>query len=763
MKKLNFRAILILLLVVVLAFALVACGDKDDKKDDDKKPSNKPSGTIDKTANVKEYFNTLWDLTSGIGSDAVGENEDLAISLDLGLGLDTVEIDGTVHQSVDLGLGIEAILDRSSKESSENTAFKISIHGAKNENIATVYYFFNDPANIYIDFAGQNIVVPYNYESSDGTLSTENFSALFDNLVNNVDVYKDNSVADLIAYFSNGLGSDWTLNSLVGAVTQLFDLNLKEILFDAEKSPIGEYTSTVVSVLGQLGLNQGNMFDANGDLDLKSILTNEYLASMLFKNDMTDVSATAGHTEINMGILGLLRSFLGDLSSIINDQLVIELDYGINNNAIDGFEIGVTVGSIGATLDGTTVMPKVRIAINDLSIGKAPSTGLEMATKKDNYSSDIAVDAKVALDLKGITLNLEALLDNEDATTSTEDAPAEETPAPEKSYGDILKERLSALGKTYNLKALNLDGTLEIGVYGKVDIASRPDKDSKDVNETALKAWLKYGNANIVEMSFVGDRIAVVVNQDAKIGDVKVVDALISLFGDKAYDALAGFFGAEGQKFANELFADEAHLVVNPSFKGAVWTGINLGKNFNDLVNMAIDYIFGGAAETPEEGAAPSAEGSLPIAKIVSTITAVLPYINTENGLAIDVTGKTVGEAVAEIGKIWDKDMGTQSNFIGTIVEWDKDHMLDTAIKMIGLKGVEYTDATTFLTELFKSHAKLGLSLGEDGISLGLDVDVNDNCGVGLSIDFTASALTEIADLGKDVSELGNGWYYYAF
>lgn len=763
MKKLNFRAILILLLVVVLAFALVACGDKDDKKDDDKKPSgNKPSGTTDTTANVKEYFNTLWDLTSGIGSEAVGANEDLAISLDLGLGFDTVEIDGTVHQSIDLGLGIEAILDRSHKGSSENTAFKIAIHGAENENIATVYYFFNDPANIYIDFAGQNIVVPYNYESSDGTLSTENFSALFDNLVNNVDVYKDNSVADLIAYFSNGLGSDWTLNSLVGAVTDLFNLDIKGMLFpeDPDNSPLG---MDLTGILAKIGLTQNNMFDANGHLDLKSILTNELLASMLFKNEMTDVSATAGHTEINMGILSLLGSALGDLSSIINDQLVIELDYGINNNAIDGFEIGVTVGSIGATLDGATVMPKVRIAINDLSIGKAPSTGLEMATKKDNYSSNIAVDAKVGIDLKGITLNLEALLDKEKATTSTEDAPAEETPAPEKSYGDILKERLSALGKTYNLKALNLDGTLEIGVYGKVDIASRPDKDSKDVNETALKAWLKYGNANIVEMSFVGDRIAVVVNQDAKIGDVKVVDALISLFGDKAYDALAGFFGAEGQKFANELFADETHLVVNPSFKGAVWTGINLGKNFNDLVNMAIDYIFGGAAETPEEGAAPSAEGSLPIAKIVSTITAVLPYINTENGLAIDVTGKTVGEAVAEIGKIWDKDMGIQANFIGTIVEWDKDHMLDTAIKMIGLKGVEYTDATTFLTELFKSHAKLGLSLGEDGISLGLDVDVNENCGVGLSIDFTASALTEIADLGKDVSALGNGWYYYAF
>lgn len=769
MKKLNFRAVLILLLVVVLAFALVAC-DKDKDDDSGKKPTPKPStGTIE---DVKSYFNTLWDLTSGIGSEAVAEDEDLQVSLDLGITLQTVNTGAEVKQEIALGLGIEAILDRShqKEENSDNTAFKINISAGDDETVATVYYFFNDPANVYIDFAGQNIQIPYNLElpskdTDDGKFTPEDFSAFFYNWLYNdkftEGALENKSIADVLAFFTDGLGSNWTLNSLVGGVTQLFSLDIKGMLFptDPNNSPLG---MDLTGILGSIGLTKDNMFDAQGNLDLKSILTNESLATMLFDASKTKVTATSAHTEINMTTLGgLLSTVIGDLGSIINASMGISLDYGIDNGEIDGFDIGLTFGSITAMVDGAEVNPKVILSVNDLSIGKASKSGLKMAADKSKYSSEVAVDAKVALDLKGISIDLDALLEEAEAAPADEDA-AEATP----SWGDTIKERLKAYLAANNIENIALDGALEIGVYGKVDIASRPDVNKDEVNNTSLKAWVKYGKANIVEMSFVGDRIAVKVNQDATIGGVKVVDALVSLFGDKAYELLTTKNIKGGEELASKLFKDDTHLVVNPEFKGAVWSGINLGKNFNDLINKAMNWI-GGSEETPEGNAATSAEDNKEstITKVIKTIQKVLPYINTKNGLTIDVTGKTVGQAVAEIGKIWDADMGDQANFIKTIVDWDKDEYLATVIKMISLKGVEYNDATSFLTELFASNAKINLNISDEGITLDVDVDVNKDCSVGLSIDFSVEKIDEskIINLGKGVTAESERWSYYQF
>lgn len=759
MKKLNFRAIFIVMLIVVLALALVAC---DKEKEEDK--GNGGDGGSQSTANVenvKTYFNTLWDLTSGIGGESVASNEDLAISLDLGIALGTVDIGGNSVQNLNVGLGIDAILDRSSNESSANTAFKIKIYGTGNENWGTVYYFFNDPANVYIDFAGQNIRIPFNYESKDGKYTTETFSKSFYELLNkDIELLNGKSAVEAIEFFTKDLGADWTLNTLVGGVTKLFNLDLKELLYPTDPNA----SLNIGQMLEQyLQITQDDLFDTAGNLDIKNVLTNEMVAQILFKNDKTKVTATSGHTEISMSLIGTVLKTM-DIGALINDSTTIELDYGIADNKIDGFDISLTFGSISAKVGTKAVMPKVTISVNDLSIGKASKSGIQMAANKDSYTNEVAIDASLALDLKGISISLDALLDSkEDAAPATEDS-QESTQV----WGDKIKERLSAYLEKNNIKDIALDGKLEIGAYGKVDLANRTDKGQ--TNTTALKAWLAYGDANIVEMSFVGDTIAVKVNQEAEIGGVKVVDALISLFGDDAYGLLCQFLKkTEGEAFATQLFEDDTHLVVNPKFQGAVWTNINIAKNFNDLVNGLLDRFFGNSESQPSDktdGATPSAEAATgTVAKIASTIKAVLPYINTEDGLTIDVTNKTIGQVVAEVGKIWDSNMGKESNFIQSIIAWDKDNMLDTAIKMISIKGAKYTTSTEFLTELFKSNAKVGLSIGAEGINLGVDVTVNKDSSVSLAIDFSASALdaSSIVDLGKDVSGTSDGWYYYAF
>lgn len=685
---------------------------------------------------VKEYFNMLWDVTSDIGSEEVATNQDLAVSMDFGVTFDTIDLGGSVRQSVSIGMIADMILDRSNSGCSDNTAIKLQLYDMSNgENWITVYYFFNDLKNIYFDFAGQNIKIPFNYESKDGALSVEKFSAiLYDQLNKKFESgdLKDNSILDVIAHFTNDFGEGWTLDTLMNGLLRLFNINLKDMLFpeDPTNSPLG---MDLTAILGSIGLTKDNMFNANGNLDLKSVLTNDNIEVLLFNASKTKVTSTGAHTEINMKTLGsLLGSFIGDLDEIINSNLGITLDYGINNGTIDGFDIGLTFGSITARVDGEDVSPRVTISINDLTIEKASTNGLKMATDKINYSSEIALDAKVDCSLCGSTIDL----------------------------SQVNSERVDVLVEKYpNVSTgIRLDGTLEIGVYGKLDIANIINKGQS--NTTALKAWISFDNVNIIEMSMVGDRVAIVVNQEAKIDGVNIADAIISLFGDKVYDMMCKSLGNEGARIAEQLFDDDTHFVINSEFKGVVITGNDVARNFNEIINTVIGMI----CKKDETGdvATVAAEDST-ITKVIKTIRKILPYINTEDGLTIDITNKTIGQVVEEIGKIWDRAIGNQNNIINGIIAKDESNILTIMSQIIQLNGCYYDDAEGLLAELFASNALISLDFGEDGISLDVDVDVNRDCGVDLSISLKATELTEIVDLGKDVNEVGNGWYYCEF
>lgn len=764
MKKLNIRAILIVMLVLVLAFALVACGEKEETptpggSNNGGNSGNNGGTTTGDTTNVKNYFNTLWDKTGGIGDEAVGKDEDLALSLDLSLALSTIDNGGNTHQNIDLGIALDAILDRSNKakENSDNTSFKIRLYDpSNNETWVTVYYFLGDADYIYLDFAGKNIKVPFAFER--GELNNEAFSHYLWNMLYNDKItgqtgmfssLNDKSIGDVIEYFTGDLGEGWTLNTLVGGVTKLFNLDLKGLLFPENTASGGMDLS---SILGMLGLTKDNMFDANGNLNLKNILTNDTVASF-FKNGETTVTATHAHTVLDTSIFSMLSSILGDFKEIINDKTIIELDYDINGDSIDGFDIGVTLGSISAKVDNKNVNPKITIGINDLSLGKAPKAGLAMAAEKSVYSTEIAVNAEVGLNLTGIAVDLTKFdKQNADGGTYT---------------------RFSDLAKVSGFEGINnlhLDGDLKIGVNGKVDLATRNDKG--ETNNTALSAWLSYNNVNVVELSFVNDTVAFKVNHEAKVDNIGIIDLLVRCWGDVGYNAIEGLFkDAEGKQlvaeFASKFFTDETHLVANTSFNGGVWTNINIAKNANDLINGLIDKIANGG----NADAAPTAEEAkkLDVKALINTIKTILPAISTDGNLEINVgangnkTFTSVGNAVEKVGKLWDKNM-SQKNFVQTIIDWDKSGMLPVAMSAIKLDGAKYTNATEFLNALFASTAGIELDLSADnGVSFGIDIDVNSTCGIALTINFNAQNLGTIEDLGADVTKDSAGWFYYEF
>lgn len=769
MKKLSIRSLLIVVLALVLVFSLVACGDKD--KGGNNGGNNTPPTPPDTTANVKNYFNTLWEKSTGIGGEKIGETDDLKVSLGLTVKLDFVDsISEEVSDSIDLGILLDVVLDRSSKDSSTNTAIKAKFYDpTSGENWFSAYYFFNDVDNIYIDYAGQHVQIPFSYLNDTYNKNFYNFvfsdKVIKDKVDDKGQVTKEGkTLAQIITALTENMGSNWTLNTLISDVLKTFGIDLKELL--------GSYKEMIESTL------KTQLFDENGAVDIKSILASDVVAGFFDnKNTITTTNGdvTTYSTVLVLDeILGLIGSMLPDgVSDLIGDS-DIGLDFTTKNDAIDSFTIRAGLHAFeGENAAGKDVYPVVAITITDLNFAKASKAEIEnsMATAKSSYTQDVVLDAEVAIDLKGITLN--ALAFDKDNY---------------KRFSNVN----TAIGG--GLNNIVLDGTLALTLNGKLDLKN------KENNGTVANAALTYKGVNIVEASFVNGTLAVKVNQEAKIGDVKILDTLVRLFGDYAYSFVkTKFFNGNAEDAALKAFAakffscnieeqvavnaegkpvvdpQDRVITINESFKGAAWKNVDIVGGFQKLVKGVLDKMF--PPKTDGNAGAAVASDSI-LKKVTNTVKAVLPLIkSTDKGKLVVATNDnkafkgnyaTVGNAVTTIGKIWwVKDA---KPFTETLITNDKGGWLPVfanALKVAGTTYGEKADAEkvkTFLNEMFACTAELTLDIsGTKGIELSVQADVNESAGVGVSVKLGAKAYdaTQYTNLAPDVET--DGWFVYTF
>ena len=763
MKKLSIRSLLIVVLALVLVFSLVACGDKD--KGGNNGGNNTPPTPPDTTANVKNYFNTLWEKSTGIGGEKIGETDDLKVSLDLTVALDFADSNGSVKDSIDLGILLDVVLDRSSKDSSTNTAIKAKFYDpTSGENWFSAYYFFNDVDNIYIDYAGQHVQIPFSYLN-------DTYNKNFYNFVFNDKVIKDKvddkgqvtkegkTIAQIITALTENMGSSWDLNVLIGDVLKVFDIDIKSA------------KDTISGVLEMIGIKADDAFDAQGNINIKNILTSDTVAEF-FVNDETTTTTENGVTtyvtKLAPSVLDYL-SMLGDslpkgLLDVI-DGLDLALEFTTKNDAIDSFTIRAGLPAIeGENANVVDVHPVVAITITDLDFAKASKGEIEnpMETAKSNYTQDVVLDAEVAIDLKGITLNALAF-DKE-------------------GYARFSKVNTAIGGGLDNIV---LDGTLALTLNGKLDLKN------KENNGTVANAALTYKGVNIVEASFVNGTLAVKVNQEAKIGDVKILDTLVRLFGDYAYSFVkTTFFKGNAEDAALKAFATkffgcdiEAELAKDPqervvplneSFQGAVWNGIDVPQLVQGLIKQVLNKLF--PPKTDGNAGTAVATDSI-ITKVADTVVAALPLIKSTKGKLVVATNDnkafkgnyaTVGNAVTTIGKIWwVKDA---KPFTDTLIENDKGGWLPVFANALKVAGTTYGDKAdaekvkTFLNEMFACTAEVTLDISEaNGFELGVKADVNASAGVGVSVKLGAKAYdaTQYTNLAPDVET--DGWFVYTF
>lgn len=766
MKKLSIRSLLIVVLALVLVFSLVACGDKD--KGGNNGGNNTPPTPPDTTANVKNYFNTLWEKSTGIGGEKIGETDDLKVSLGLTVALDFADSNGSVKDSIDLGILLDVVLDRSSKDSSTNTAIKAKFYDpTSGENWFSAYYFFNDVDNIYIDYAGQHVQIPFSYLN-------DTYNKNFYNFVFNDKVIKDKvddkgqvtkegkTIAQIITALTENMGSSWDLNVLIGDVLKVFDIDIKSA------------KDTISGVLEMIGIKADDAFDAQGNINIKNILTNDTVAEF-FVNDETTTTTENGVTtyvtKLAPSVLDMLSMIGGSLPESLKglldviDGLDLALEFTTKNDAIDSFTIRAGLPAIeGENANVVDVHPVVAITITDLDFAKASKGEIEksMATEKNNYKNDVVLDAEVAIDLKGITLNALAF-DKE-------------------GYARFSKVNTAIDGGLDNIV---LDGTLALTLNGKLDLKN------KENNGTVAKAALTYKGVNIVEASFVNGTLAVKVNQEAKIGDVKILDTLVRLFGDYAYSFVkTTFFKGNAEDAALKAFATkffgcdiEAELTKDPqervvplneSFQGAVWNGIDVPQLVQGLIKQVLNKLF----PPKTDGNAGTAVATDPIiTKVADTVVAALPLIKSTKGKLVVATNDnkafkgnyaTVGNAVTTIGKIWwVKDA---KPFTETLITNDKDGWLPVFANALKVAGTTYGDKAdaekvkTLLNEMFACTAEVTLDISEaNGFELGVKADVNASAGVAVSVKLGAKAYdaTQYTNLAPDVET--DGWFVYTF
>lgn len=750
MKKISIRSLFIVILALVLVFALVACGNKDDNKGGGGGGQTTPENDV---TNVKNYFNTLWEKSTGIGGEAIGEKDDLKVSLDLAVALDLVDGNGQGYDTLDLGIALELVLDRSSgTDKSTNTAIKAKFYDPSNgENWFTAYYFFNDVDNIYIDYAGQNVKIPFSYLN-------DTYNKNFYNFIFNDKPVKGKSIAEVVTALTKNMGSSWDLNVLIGDVMKVFDVD------------VAKFKDTISGVLGMLeGFNVDDAFDAQGNLNIKSILTNDMIAGFFANDETTTVTkgdVTTYTTKLASSTLDMLSLFGDNLPAGLMDViegLDLTLQFTTKNDAIDSFTIKVGLPALeGENANVNNVYPVVAITINELDFAKASKGEIEnsMAVERDNYTTEAVIDAEVAVDLKGITLNALAF-DKE-------------------GYARFSKVNTAIGGGLDNLV---LDGNLALSLSGKLDLKN------KENNGTVAKAALTYKGVNIIEASFKDGTLAVKVNQEAKIGNVKILDTLVRLFGDYAYSFVkTTFFKGNAEDAALKAFATkffgcdiEAELAKDPqervvplneSFKGAAWKNVDIVGGFQKLVKGVLDKMF-----PPKTNAGTAVAKDPIITKVADTVVAALPLIKSTNGKLVVATNankafknaySSVGNTVQTIGKIWWEK--NAKPFTETLIEGDKDNWLPVfanALKVAGTTYGEKADAEkvkTFLNEMFACTAELTLDISEaNGFELGVKADVNASAGVAVSVKLGAKAYdaTQYTNLAPDVET--DGWFVYTF
>lgn len=466
------KPILVVVMAIILVVSLVACNKPGGNNN-----NNEPVVT-DET--LPEYFTALWNAAAPIGQTPIGATADIAIAFGAEIALNTRDIvKAEIYQQIDIGLDIQAVIGRT-KATQKNTAIKVRLYDPTdeaNEEIVTIYEFATDIDNLYIDFAGKNVKLPHGFAKLIWNEILGNKTDLADNiyegLVNKfIQIGSEKkSINDLINYFVSDFGKDWTLNSLVGGLLDIMDVNVVDIINNSDLSSI---------ILPMFGVESAeDLLDANGRFNLLDVLINlgtqmEEMdgieSKLITQGDLKTHRFTLAAETLSM--LDIVPG-LGDIVGLLisdNKMGAIEIEFSEKNNRIQDFALKLVLDGLNTQIDGTKYVPELVLKINTLKIENLTTeNGISLKADKSKYTDNIAVNEKLEFEANGIRIGAIDGLTTED---------------------------------------IYLNGKITVGIQGKLDIVNL------DKNTTQLAVKVELANRNeaakvIAEGSYANGKIAV--------------------------------------------------------------------------------------------------------------------------------------------------------------------------------------------------------------------------------------------------------------
>ena len=406
MKKFDIKWLLILVLVVVLAFGLVACN-----KDKGSTPSEEPSGGEDPTpgptpvgnkSTPAVFFQELWTASKNIGATQVNPATDkikISIEGDMEYSSDKVKA-GSTDIGMEMGIVLDLPAANASSATLGDTALKLKFYDktdANNKNWFTVWYFFNDESKIYFQVKNEYFVLGFDayWNAQFTTLLGEvvNDKTLLSGL-NNITPFK--SIMDVVNYIAQSGGADWSLDKLIVGETVdnkptsllgLFGLNLKDLLNnDIVKSVLKIDTTKDVSLEGVLKTAANIILDKNK-------VTKEV------KGDVTYYTARG---------LGSAKGILNGMVDSLLSYYDIALSFGTDGTKFHGFTIEIFGNKNSYNADLKINITKMEIA-KETSAASAALALPAASTFKSNVAFSVAGEMNLADDVVVINPNKVAI------------------------------------------------------------------------------------------------------------------------------------------------------------------------------------------------------------------------------------------------------------------------------------------------------------------------------------------------------------------
>ena len=640
MKKFSIKTLIVLMLVLVLCFSLVACGEKKDPTPDpddttctrhvDRRPKDgkcdncgADMGTPDDPDDpddpdqpagysAAQFFQGLWDSAATIGKEEVKSGDDIA--LDLGLNL-AIGKDG--KNLVDLGIELGIVLDRTN--AGANSAAKVKLYNHDDENNwLTLYFFLNDPYYIYADWADQSLKIGVDFGFNKDWAATVN-EFVGKKIINENSM----SITDLLESIIDSFGDDWNLDGLINSLTGIFGLdlgNLLKTLLDPN-SLIGGALPDILEALAEYKEIDDYELNIDEIADSDAIVLDllKAVGPILFNAEADEEAHTykAGLDTSEKGIIGsldfLLKGLPMGIGVVINNLNELAFEYQTDDKGnIENFAILVGVDTDYDPLS-------IEIGINEVSITGVDAAKNTFGIDKDEYEDEFNFNLALDLELSKGALVL---------------------------YGN------------------DLEGDFRLELNGMVDLVNVEN------NNTAAELVLTDGDKPLGRVTYVDGTLALkldatdknvklaleqllpmAVNALASSEDVNLQKAAVDV-ANAVYTT--DFANADAVKtaYATKHNGGTSAFVVDTNFKGVALTGVELVNLFTGLFQGTPSFDAAADDEVTPVSWEPS------IMAIINLLERVINgNLTSEKGLSITVEG--IGDKIASL---FAAGKGPQSN-----------------------------------------------------------------------------------------------------